>query len=186
MLADTVYRELQPQERLRATISALARGDEEEQDRLIRTCERKLYKMPDAEFSSPLKGVSAMAAMHYLLVMRLLVNFLLADKLIAATERAAETDPSKLECRGYEVAMQLWDVSVACFKGRQEAWQEFCRRTKLEPSELSAVLQIGLEDDRTLELTERAILADETPTDVEVRDHYLDTLLTAWKDMTHE
>src|SRR6478752_174047 len=45
-----LYELFKPQERLTLTLEAMARGDDAEVDRLYRSCPRKTYTCPDAEF----------------------------------------------------------------------------------------------------------------------------------------
>ena len=45
-----LYEQFKPEERLTLLLEALARGDEAEVDRLLRSCPRKDYRCPDAEF----------------------------------------------------------------------------------------------------------------------------------------
>lgn len=48
---ESVYEKLTPQQRVQAAVSALARGDDTEIDRLRRTCPKKTYIQTDARFS---------------------------------------------------------------------------------------------------------------------------------------
>lgn len=51
-----LYPKLAPGERFRLALEALARGDREEADRLAETCPRKIYSMPDTNFTNLLEA----------------------------------------------------------------------------------------------------------------------------------
>jgi hypothetical protein len=78
-ISPTVYESLTPRQRIIATIEAEARGDDEESQRLVKTCPKKNYQMNDAAFSDEMQGLMmrsmafecdmAEMAMHYLLCM---------------------------------------------------------------------------------------------------------------------
>jgi hypothetical protein len=55
------YHRLEPEERLRATLEAAARGDEEEYDRLWDTCPMRQYSMTDAAFTDRWRAASTLA-----------------------------------------------------------------------------------------------------------------------------
>ncbi len=56
-----LYDRLKPEERFRLALEALARDDEEELDRLGRTCPRKTYSQIDAEYLDLLEASSRVA-----------------------------------------------------------------------------------------------------------------------------
>lgn len=182
-LSDRTYMNLSASERLRATIAAQARGDEAEFDRLLETCPLHTYRMQDAQFSMALKGAAAMSAMHQVLTLRMMVGYLLADRVIFAVERAAETKPDTLDTAGYDVACQLSDTTIACLKARQEAWAEFCGEVGVTPGEMAGLLQVGMDDDIILSRLEAHMRGIDVEADGDVRRRYLKTLRDAWEGM---
>jgi hypothetical protein len=50
------YPALEPHERFRAALEAAARGDDRERERLVATCPRKDYRMPDADYLDRVDG----------------------------------------------------------------------------------------------------------------------------------
>lgn len=50
------YHLLKPHERFRAALEAAARGDDRERERLVATCPRKDYRMPDADYLDRVDG----------------------------------------------------------------------------------------------------------------------------------
>jgi hypothetical protein len=57
----SVYRNLTPAQRLVASIEALARGDEEEKQRLVKSCPRKSYIQNDAQFADIMENLMDLA-----------------------------------------------------------------------------------------------------------------------------
>jgi len=56
-----VYQTLSPAERIRATISAIARDDDHEIEKLAETCPRKTYTQPDAAFLDALQKLQTLS-----------------------------------------------------------------------------------------------------------------------------
>lgn len=50
-ISSAIYETLTPQQRISATLDAMAREDEDECKRLTMTCPRKTYDQPDAEYT---------------------------------------------------------------------------------------------------------------------------------------
>jgi len=75
-----LYDQLTPEERFRLGVLALARGDEEESERLARTCPRHTYTMNDLEFVGRWQAALELAMFAYMDVARRLDKI----KMIAA------------------------------------------------------------------------------------------------------
>src|SRR5262245_34582465 len=133
-LADRTYLGLRPDERLRATVSAIARRDEAEQDRLIATCPEKHYTMRDARYSEPLKALITFATMHHLLMARHAIGVLCAEYL----GHMAESKPEKYGSAA-ELADKYWTASVGGYRAHKAAWERFCRELKIPPAEMSGL-----------------------------------------------
>jgi len=65
-----LYDRLTPEERFRLDVLALARGDEEESERLIRTCPRRGYTMNDWGFVGRWEAARELALLAYVEVVR--------------------------------------------------------------------------------------------------------------------
>jgi hypothetical protein len=65
-----LYDRLTPEERFRLDVLALARGDEEESERLTRTCPRRAYTMNDWEFVGRWDAARELAMLAYIDVAR--------------------------------------------------------------------------------------------------------------------
>jgi hypothetical protein len=61
-----LYDRLTPEERFRLDVLALARGDEDESERLIRTCPRRGYTMNDWEFVGRWEAARELAMLAYM------------------------------------------------------------------------------------------------------------------------
>ena len=67
---DRLYDKLSPEERFRLDVSALARGDEEESERLTATCPRRGYTMNDWGFVGRWEAARELALLAYVDVVR--------------------------------------------------------------------------------------------------------------------
>lgn len=56
-----IYEQLTPAQRIIASIEAMARGDEKEEERLIKTCPKKLYNISDPVYAYRLEALQDMA-----------------------------------------------------------------------------------------------------------------------------
>jgi hypothetical protein len=124
VLTDRAYTALHPGERLQAALSATARRDLPELDKLIATCERKSYRMEDQDFMYPLRGFVKMAQEH-----RAELTWLLLG---AMTVAAAYSEQDE------EEAPPL-DRLLGAIKGRLEAWDAFCRDLGLTDEEAERI-----------------------------------------------
>jgi hypothetical protein len=177
-LADAVYKGLRPQERVRATVAAMARGDEDEQRRLMDTCPHKAYTMADARFVWPLKGLAAMSAAHHALRLQLMANFVGSLFVGAAVKPESEGFVAS-----QETADTLHETTVSVFKAREEAWSAFCAHVGIGTADAAAMVGRGF-GQSCMEITaERFMNRDETPADEEVRNQYFDSLMNAWEEM---
>ena len=177
-LPDAVYKGLRPQERVKATVAAMARGDATELDRLMDTCPQKHYTMADARFVWPLKGLAALSAMHQALRLQLIANFA-GSLFVGAAIKPEREDYAS----GMEMADTLQETTVSVFKAREEAWSAFCTHVGITTVEAAAMVGKGF-GQSVMELTaERFMNRDETPADEEIRNQYFDGLMNGWEEM---
>lgn len=91
-IPDSVYTTLTPAERIRAAISASARQDTAELDRLRTTCRMRQFKITDPDYSEPLVRLSGLLMAHECEQRGLALSFLSASRVgdeEDATERLA-------------------------------------------------------------------------------------------------
>jgi hypothetical protein len=131
-LPDKVYERLTPLERLRAIISAKARGDSAERERLVGTCERKTYNMLEAGLTRRADCLHMVALAHAADVNRnalmgmtaLTCVLALEDKL---TDDAELTERQERDWRNYEIACESLQTFAARVEGWERAFDRFCQ-----------------------------------------------------------
>ena len=74
-----LYDELEPDERFRLDLLAMARGDSEESERLTRTCPRYTYTMNDRAFTGRWTGVMEIALRVFIPIEQLLCKLQMID-----------------------------------------------------------------------------------------------------------
>jgi hypothetical protein len=109
-----LYNLLTPEERFRLDVLALARGDEEESERLTTTCPRSTYTMYDREFIDRLEAAQKLAMLAYMDV----VSPLDKIKVLAAFR---ETFSSLRMIRQDDLLSAYLDGHEA---GRRYAWEK--------------------------------------------------------------
>ncbi len=75
-----IHARLSASERIRAAVSAIARGDNEELGTLWETCQRKVYRMADAAFSDGMERLLKLALIVEIDLARLMLDYLLAAR----------------------------------------------------------------------------------------------------------
>jgi hypothetical protein len=130
-LTDRVYERLPPLERLRAIVSAKARGDKTERDRLVDTCERKAYRMLDWDVRGRADHLHLLALAHYGDVHKLAFG---AMKLLAClvTQELTLSDEEELtqeQQRAWEIhddASQMLCFIASTVEGYERAFERLC------------------------------------------------------------
>lgn len=168
-LTDRAYLQLTPRERFRAALSASARHDTYELDRLFATCEKKLYRMDDDDFTRPLRKFGLMANAQKAWLMRALVGILLTNLLAAyAEEDGAEANSIYAGI----------DRARAGIKAAMEAWDSFCLETGLSDEELESFR--GIAEDEMLSFALSLIELDEVEADDAARLKHLSRMRAQW------
>jgi hypothetical protein len=126
-----LYDRLTPEERFRAFVSAVARRDMHEADRLNDTCPQRPYRIDEPAYTQAKLELHRMAMVHRLTIDRLDTVLLTALIALFIREEDFETYQSlfcsALEARALKVA----------------AWSEFCRTTfDVASEELEASLLV--------------------------------------------
>lgn len=63
-LKDTLYDSLTPRQRIIASFEAKARGDDQEVEKLIKTCPKKTYQMTDPDYSDEMTRLTITTLMY--------------------------------------------------------------------------------------------------------------------------
>lgn len=100
-----VYESLTPKQRIIAAINAEARNDQEERQRLVRTCPKKSYLMNDAAFSDTLQELFVTSMAVELDLASAAINYLFL------CWRNIDPPPSILN--GMAVIQAAWDEEVS-------------------------------------------------------------------------
>ena len=190
-LTDRTYAALKPQERLRAALSAAARHDDLELDRLIDTCQQKTYRMVDDEFMRPLRRFPLMAERHHakLTTMALAAVFamhladMVANRSLNSEDLGGNEEPETNPALSSDGEVKAADAAVhrllAALRGAMEAWEAFCGEVGLSAQESPAFQPIQ-ESDGVL----GAVLSVFDGMDAEPDDayalKYLGVLRTEW------
>ena len=168
MLTDRAYLTLRPDERLQAALSATARHDMPELDRLITTCERKSYRMEDQDFMHPLRGFLRMAERHRAHLLYSLLGGMTVAGLIEAVEEDTPETSERL------------DKLAGAIKGRLEAWDAFCRDVGLSVDEI-ARLDAEIRGDDIIAFALDVLCPGDTPTNDAMGLKYLGELRAEWE-----
>lgn len=93
-ISPTVYESLTPRQRIIATIEAEARDDQDEVQRLVKTCPKKTYRMNDADYAEEVQllladSMAMECDMSYMAINFLFVSliFKIGQKLLLAAPR---------------------------------------------------------------------------------------------------
>jgi hypothetical protein len=113
-IKETTNRSHLPDERFRATFSALARKDIAESHKLFDTCPEKTYRMPDAEYTFRLKKLMQIADGHRQEIYRLTTSLLLGQMMSRRCEDESEAS---------DTAYRLLIVSINCLAAKRAAWE---------------------------------------------------------------
>jgi hypothetical protein len=115
-----MYARLRVQERFQLTVEALARGDEQEAERLANTCPRKTYTMNDVAFSERFRASQLISSYVYAELVEVLSTLRAIEACREAVETYEELLFSSLEQATEEAALSFhrgWDA------GCDHAWQ---------------------------------------------------------------
>lgn len=177
-VTDKVYRSLKPMERLRACVSALARGDREEADRLVDTCQEKLYRMPDMDFGYPLRTLGHLVTSHERALYRASLGVVLGSLMAKLQDE---------EGKGEESASRLTEASGQILLAQRVAWSRFCDEIGIPEKELEECFfhhdddPLGMVLRAADELASNGAL-DDGELDIEqVEQSYLARLREGWK-----
>ncbi len=119
-LNPNLYATLTPRQRVIATLEAEARGDEQEVERLIKTCPKKTYTMNDAAYTDTMAGLaSAILAVECDLLSTALICTLTVKRNFDIFDRYAQ---------------RLADV--------QAAWRETLEENGINPDTMAKVAPI--------------------------------------------
>jgi hypothetical protein len=140
-VADRLYERLTPLERLRAIISAKARGDSAERERLVGTCERKTYNMLDAGLIRRADCLHLVALAHAADVNRTALMGMTALTCVLAIEDKLSDDAELSEeqeqdWRNYEKTGEACQTFAARVEGWERAFDRFCEALGFDACEV--------------------------------------------------
>jgi len=142
-LTDRVYERLAPLERLRAIVSAKARSDKTERDRLVDTCERKAYRMLDWDVRGRADNLHLLALAHYGDVYKLAFGAmkLLACLVTQETTLSDEEELTQEQQRAWEIhddASQKLCFIASTVEGYERAFARLCASLGFDVAEVRA------------------------------------------------
>lgn len=128
-----LYDQLEPDERFRLDLLAVARGDEQESERLVRTCPRHTYTMNDRAFTGRWTGAMEITLRVFIPIEQLLCKLQMIDAfrvVIPYAQTLAQNAAFDAYFDGHRSgSYHAWNA--AGMKGRPPAWPG----DDLEPSE---------------------------------------------------
>jgi hypothetical protein len=142
-LTDRAYERLTPLERLRAIVSAKARDDKTERDRLIDTCERKAYRMLDWDVRGRADHLHLMALAHYGDAHKLAFGAmkLLACLVTVELNLSGEEELTQEQQRAWEIhndASRQLCATASTVEGYEGAFERFCASLGFDAAEVRA------------------------------------------------
>lgn len=122
-LSNTLYTSLTPEERIIASIEANARGDENEVQKLIKTCPKKQYLSSDRAYSQ---------RMDYLFTMQMTIETdLTQNALNYAVMNFIDIEPKKAAFVQEKARQSIIDM--------QTAWHEFLESKGINPETMDQI-----------------------------------------------
>lgn len=174
--SDLLYGQFTAPERFRLVVAALARKDLNEVDRLIDSCPRKTYRMPDAAFTEATRGIHILALEFHCRLVRnqgagLLVLALLIKLRYEGDDAAFDGLTDKL------LALDVTTVSI------WTAWTQFCARIGVDPDDallLTEKTPLSFKSGVVAEFLDKEIAREHVAPDPVQVQHYLDMLNDYW------
>lgn len=128
-----LYESLTPAQRVIASIEALARDDEEEKLRLVKSCPKKTYTMTDAAYSDKMEALLDMAMAVELDMRDCALNFFmllwLEDTLTEDRHKCFHERMERVPCQIQEA------ISI------KQAWREFLEDEGINPATMDRAYQ---------------------------------------------
>lgn len=178
-----LYPRLTPDERLRLTVAAMARGDERETLSLMMSCPRHLYKITDDAY---LDRVETLRVMALTVLVDLLNNALAVSAqiglaaLLSSRHAGTKWNPESEEIAVLDKVIEKRSVSLATLKGVSAGWEDFCHEIGLDPYGVLKAFWFELPRP-VLGLLELAGSPDE-----KVRQQYRDVHRNCWAKCSRE
>lgn len=128
-LNDAAYEAFTPAERVALVVEAMARMDVAEADRLIDTCERKRYEMPDAEYSEGFRMVHSLAMEVRVNLLQHGMSGLAAMGVIANLKNKKDRESKKRADAAVDRLLEVDAQIIGCWL----AWEKFCHEIGVDP-----------------------------------------------------
>ncbi len=168
-----LYDQFRPQERFALYLAALARGDETEAQRLLRTCPVLVYRETDGQFSDRVVR-SEWLALAVMADTQRLLGWL---DLLAVLHPLLDADPGSDTHGAALVCEKAEQMAAARIRATWEAFQDACReRVGVEASILLRAHGIPLEEHLAKYAAELAAVER----DAELYGEYRETVAAVW------
>lgn len=131
------YRQIRAQERINLTISALARGDIKEADRLYDTCPTYCYKIADHEFNGQLQAIYSIIDLFFWLCFCYYRNAAKLDSELQPEDKSQKSLDEKI-IRKFENR----NSNICSLKALYQGFREFCQQVGIEAEEVLKIMDI--------------------------------------------
>lgn len=127
-IQDSTYETLRPEQRVRAAVSATARGDDREIARLRETCPKYVYKMTDPAYADTMDKLMSLAAVIEADMRGHALDFA-TDMLERTRAKAKSTPPADVE-------EDRSDLALAYAAAVAEAWKRLLDELGIDRDEM--------------------------------------------------
>jgi len=126
-IKETVYKNMSVEQRVIASIEAIARGDEDEKLRLLQTCPKFHYTMTDHRYSAKLLALRDIAYA---------VEHDIRGRILAFFDAALfyESKPSLTSFKSFIMRMELLPEHAEDALGIRKAWHDFLNEEGIDPA----------------------------------------------------
>jgi len=135
------YEQLTPKERINLTISALAREDIVEADRLYDTCPKRDYTVCDKEYNCRLMILPCIKYLFYTQCAYYYNILVKIDSIILLIEATSVQNPSEEDAR-YDKMHDRHDIFVGRLKALHQGFLQFCDQAELDGQDLLKTMNI--------------------------------------------
>ena len=130
-MPDSYYERFTPRERITLFWEAMARRDHNEANRLIDTCSKKTYRMPDAAYSEGVRCIYEVCLLALLMIAQAQSSALALMGLIALASDSESEEPRRIP--NLDKIIEKYRHAENRIRGIWEAWGEFCATAGVDP-----------------------------------------------------
>lgn len=135
------YEQMTPKERINLTISALARADFTEADRLYDTCPKRDYTVCDKEYNCRLMALPSIKYLFYTHCVQYYNTLAKIDSIILLIEATSFKNPHEEDSR-YDIMLDSHDIFVGRLKALYQGFLQFCDQAELDGQGLLTTMDI--------------------------------------------